>query len=77
MSTTHPLFIVSCLNISTGQPAVQRTQYPGFPVSSPVIACLQEGPYEVPSPNVVGLRPQLQHAAYSDCMNPQIQPAAV
>lgn len=31
----------------------------------------------MPSPDVLGLRPQLQHAAYSDCMNEQLKSSAI
>ena len=42
-----------------------------------MIACLQEGPYEVPDQSVLGLRPVLQRLAFQDCTDRGLKASAI
>ena len=46
-------------------------------MSSPVIACLQEGPYKVPDKSVLGLRPHIQRLAFQDCSDSRLEASAI
>ena len=42
-----------------------------------MIACLQEGPYQVPHKRVVGLRPHIQRTAFQDCADATLEASAI